>query len=233
MKYSILFLLNFISSTSLFSQIGMDTISVIKTVDFTPDGAGGAKAWTKAKWNILPQLDEGVKGYDTRFKIMYSAKGVYVLFNGIDEKLSSRYTEDFSDMYNADVFEVFFHPEPATPLYFEYEINAFDKELVLLIPNLDGKIMGWRPWHYEKDRLVKHAVSIQNENGKMRSWSAECFFPFSLLAPLQKVPPVSGSVWNANFCRLDYDPGKMIKWSWSPVKASFHEFQRFRAIRFD
>lgn len=233
MKYSTFLLLIFLNSTSLFSQQGMDTLIVNRTGDFTLDGTGAANAWSVARWNILPQLDKGVKGYDTRFKILYSVKGIYVLFEGKDEKISSNYKEDFSDMYNADVFEVFFHPESSTPLYFEYEINAFDKELVLLIPNLDGKIMGWRPWHYEADRLVKHAVSIQRENGRMRSWTAECFFSFALLAPLQKTPPVSGTVWNANFCRLDYDSGKMIKWSWSPVKVSFHEFEKFRKIKFE
>ena len=163
----------------------------------------------------------------------WEAKGIYVLFEGKDKKITGNYKEDFSDMYNADVFEVFFHPEPATPLYFEYEINAYDKELVLLIPNLDGKIMGWRPWHYETSRLIKHKVKVQSKSGAMASWSAELFFPYTLLAPLQKVPPGSGMHWNANFCRLDYDPGKMVKWSWSPVQTSFHEFKQFRTIRFE
>ncbi len=230
MKYLLGFLL--LAINTVYGQSSNDTLTVIKTNDFRIDGAGKNKAWDNASWIYLPQLDAGVENYDTRFRIMYSTTGIYVLFAGNDKKISSTYKEDFSDMYNADVFEVFFHPEPQTPLYFEYEINAFDKELVLLIPNLDGKIMGWRPWHYEKERLVKHAVRIQSENGQMKSWTAELFFPYTLLAPLQKVPPVSGMMWKANFCRLDYDPGKMIKWSWSPVKASFHEFKQFQTIRF-
>ena len=155
------------------------------------------------------------------------------MFSGLDKKVTSTYYNDFDDMYNADVFEVFFHPEPQTPVYFEYEINAYDKELVLLIPNLDGKIMGWRPWHYEGERQVQHRVRIQEDASGMQSWTAECFFPYTLLAPLQKIPPTKGMVWNANFCRLDYDPGKMIKWSWSPVKTSFHKFKVYRQIRFD
>jgi hypothetical protein len=67
----------------------------------------------------------------------------------------------------------------------------------------------------------------------MRGWSAELFIPFALLSPLQNTPPSKGTVWHANFCRLDYDFGKMMKWSWSPVKQSFHEFRAFRPVRFE
>lgn len=210
-----------------------DPLSVKPTSDFEIDGKGSSEAWNRTSWVELRQIDEGVTGYTSRFKILYSPKGIYVLFHGIDKKVTSSYYEDFSDMYNADVFEAFFHPEPKTPVYFEYEINAHDKELVLLIPNLNGKIMGWIPWHYEGERKVLHKVFVEKNDQGMQSWSAECFFPFTLMRPLQSVPPSKGTVWNANFCRLDYDSGKMIKWAWSPVKVSFHEFEVYRSIRFD
>lgn len=217
---------------SSFAQSGTDTMGVRSTTDFLIDGKGSAAAWKTTDWTELTQLDEGVTGYTSRFKILYSATGIYVLFHGIDKKITSNYLNDFDDMYNADVFEVFFHPEPSRHLYFEYEINAFGKELVLLIPNHKGKIMGWRPWHYEGDKLVKHKVYVERDAEGMKSWTAECFFPYKLLEPLENTPPVKGTVWNANFCRLDYDPGKMIKWSWSPISVTFHEFAKFRAIRF-
>jgi len=98
--------------------------------------------------------------------------------------------------------------------------------------DLDGKITGWRPWHYEKERLVQKAVNIVKDSKGMQSWTAECFFPYALLQPLQATPPKKGTVWNANFCRLDYDAGHMVKWSWSPIKVTFHEFKAFKSIRF-
>jgi hypothetical protein len=66
----------------------------------------------------------------------------------------------------------------------------------------------------------------------IQSWSAELFFPYALLLPLENVPPTPGMCWKANFCRLDYDTGNMIKWSWSPIQTSFHEFQAYRTIEF-
>jgi hypothetical protein len=213
-----------------------DTLEVYRTPDFCLNGKGDRAEWSRTRWHPLRQIDTGGAGYSTRFKILYSETGVYVVLQGEDRKITAKSTEDFEDLFHADVFEVFFHPDPATPLYFEYEINALGNELVLLVPNLRGRFMGWRPWHYEDKRKVQKCVSVEGggpvPGGAIQSWSAEIFFPFALLAPLGNVPPVRGTSWKANFCRLDYDTGTMIKWSWSPIQVSFHEFPAYKTIVF-
>ena len=210
---------------------------VRKSPDFNLTGKGDNNEWARAEWNYLTKLDTGGKTYQTKFKILYSPTGLYVLFNGDDEKISSQYNKDFDDLYNGDVFEVFFHPFPSEPVYFEYEVSPLNKELVLLILNRNGKSGGWIPWHYENKNKSIKKVSIQGGRMKpgasIKSWSAELFFPYTLLNPLLNVPPVSGMRWNANFYRLDYDSGSMIKWAWSPVKVSFHEFENYRPIIFE
>jgi hypothetical protein len=213
-----------------------DTVPVCRTEDFTLDGSGGDAHWQQASWHSMRQIDRGATPYTSRFKILYSAGGIYVLFQGTDTRITTSYTNDFEDLYNGDVFEVFFHPQPSTPLYFEYEINQIGNELVLLVPNLKGHFRGWRPWHYEGDRCVVKRVCVEGgpaeAGAAIGSWSAELFIPFALLTPLENVPPSPGDAWKANFCRLDYDTGSMIKWSWSPIQTSFHEFQVYRTIRF-
>ena len=210
---------------------------VKKCADFNINGKGDDEQWSKTDWNFLTKLDEGGQTNETKFKILYSANGVYVLFNGDDNKISTRYNKDFDDLFKGDVFEVFFHPDTSTATYLEYEINQLNKELVLLVPKINGKAYGWIPWHYEGKRTIKKKINVVG--GKMipdaaiTSWSAELFFPYDLFAPLSNVPPTSGTVWNANFYRLDYDTGKMIKWAWGPVHESFHELEKFRPIKFE
>lgn len=209
-------------------------LPVKRCSDFEPDGKGSNQEWNKTSWVSLQQLDEGKK-YATAFKILYSGTGLYVLFQGEDEKITSPFQKDFENLFQADVFEVFFHPNPATPIYFEYEISPLNKELVLLIPNINGRANGWQPWHYDNKKTKKAVFvdGVQEDGAAIRSWSAELYFPYALLSPLERVPPQAGTVWNANFYRLDYDSGKMIKWAWSPVKKSFHEFTRYKEIRFE
>lgn len=210
---------------------------VRKCDDFDLTGKGDQPAWFTTGWHYLKKLDPQGEAYETKFKILYSAKGIYVLFSGKDMLVSTQYDQDFGDLFKGDVFEVFFHPNPEQPLYFEYEINQLGKELVLLIPNFDGSLYGWKPWHYEGNRVVKKKVMVTGGKAEpkavIQSWTAELFFPFALLRPLQNVPPVSGTVWNANFYRLDYDSGSMVKWAWSPVSRTFHEYQNFRPIKFE
>ena len=216
---------------------GNEPLPVKKCADFQISGSGTDPQWLKAEWNPLIKLDFGGAEDKSRFKIIYSKKGIYVLLEGDDQKITTKYDKDFENLFMGDVFEVFFHPDPNIPLYLEYEINQLDKELVLLVPNLNGKAQGWIPWHYENDRCVVKKVHIQGGKmemgGAINSWSAELFFPYGLFSPLSNVPPVSGTIWNANFYRLDYDTGKMIKWAWTPIERSFHEFERFGSIRFE
>ncbi len=216
---------------------GPEPLLVHKCHDFDITGDGRNPEWDKASWTPLAKLDTAGKNYETRFRILYSETGIYLIFYGEDDRITTKFDKDFEDLFKGDVFEVFFHPDIKTPLYLEYEVNPLNRELVLLIPHLKDRMFGWIPWHYEKERLVKKMVNITG--GKMeagasvRSWTAELFFPYSLFRPLNNVPPVSGTEWNANFYRLDYDTGKTVKWAWTPIKDSFHEFEKFQSIRFE
>lgn len=213
------------------------SLVVHKCDDFTINGKGDHSEWNKTEWHQLKKLDPEGENYETKFKILYSSKGIYVLFSGKDQKIATTYDQDFGDLFKGDVFEVFFQPNSNLPLYLEYEINQLNKELVLLIPNINGSFSGWTPWHYEKQRMVKKMVNVVGNkvesNAAIQSWTAELFFPNELLQTVANVVPSSGTVWNANFYRLDYDSDDMVKWAWSRVKKHFHEMENFRPIKFE
>lgn len=210
-----------------------DTLRVNKVLPFEIDGAGTNASWNATNWVNLIQLDSSSLQYPSKFKILYADSGVYVLFSGVDKKITSPYKNDFEDLFRADVFEVFFHPEPSTPIYLEYEINAYNVELVLLVPNLSNKTFGWAPWKYTGNKKVVKKVKVHEQNNEMYKWTAELYFPFKLFIPLQNLDVKKGTCWNANFYRLDYDDTKMVKWAWSPIVKSFHEFEKYGVIQFN
>jgi hypothetical protein len=218
-----------------------EPLVVHKCDDFNITGKGDNPEWNKAPWLPLAKLDADGQPYESKFKILYSSKGIYLLFHSKDDKITTKDYKDFESIFNGDVVEVFFHPDPRLTVYFEYEVNALDKELILMISNLNGQdLKSWMPWHHGGKnssriiRMVDVAGGEKKVNGVITSWSAEIFFPYSALGLLPNVPPKSGTIWNANFCRLDYDSGKMIKWSWSPtIEKSFHELEKFRSIKFE
>ena len=148
------------------------SLAIKKCADFKITGDGTDIQWSKIQWNPLQKLDAGGAEDKSRFKILWSDKGIYVLMEGKDQKITTKFDKDFDNLFMGDVFEIFFHPDPKIPLYLEYEINQLDKELVLLIPNLNGKALGWIPWHYEDGRCVVKKVHV--EGGKAEMGGATC-----------------------------------------------------------
>lgn len=228
------------------------TVLVKHVADFEVTGNGAATAWGKTEWVALQRRAGGVHDYDSRFKILYSDSGVYVLFDGTDRRLSASMQADFLDLWTEDVYECFFWTDENQPLYFEYEISPLGYELPILIPNLDGKFLGWRPWHYEGNRKIRKQVAAvggaNQPQATLTAWSAEVFIPFELLKPLQNVPATSGTRWRANFYRVDYDrleaapqqppDGRatepaVTQWDWARVGPSFHEYQKFGTLVFE
>lgn len=206
-------------------------LKISKVNDFEVTGDGASSAWNSAQWVSLSKR-KGIAEYKTQFKTVYSATGIYCLFSCEDEKITSTIKEDFADIYNEDVVEVFFWTDESSPLYFEYELSPYNFELPIIVPNYKGVFYGWLPWHYEGERKTRHATKISKEGDQVKSWTAEFFIPFALLKPLQNVPPQKGTRWRANFYRIDYDAGQTL-WNWRPVRKNFHDCEKFGVIEFE
>ena len=129
--------------------------------------------------------------------------------------------------------EAFFWTDERVPIYFEYELSPLNYELPILVPNIKGNFLGWRPWHYEGSRRTRHATHISKNGEDITAWTAEFFIPYALLKPMMNVPPQKGTRWRANFYRIDYDENT-VTWQWKMVQnENFHDYERFGTIVFD
>jgi len=220
----------------LSARNNQDTLFVKKCQDFNLTGDGSNEIWKSTEWIHIQQLSEKPETYSTNAKILYSEKGIYVLFDCQDKILISTKLADNLNLWEDDVVEVFLWPQEDFPVYFEYELSPLNYELPLIIPNNKGNIMGWSPWQYDGDRKTRHAVNVnggKSENGsQITSWTAEFFIPFSLLKPLPQVPPKSGTAWRGNLYRIDYDQ-EMTLFSWNRIEKSFHEYNNFGTLIFE
>lgn len=216
---------------------GPRELRVKSTDDFEVTGKGDAKAWEIAEWEPLHRRGEKGLPYATRFKVLYSKKGLYVLMEAEDKKLTAKFEKDFENLWTEDVFEVFLWTDERDRLYFEYEISPLGRELPIMVPNNDGQFMGWLPWHYSGNRKIKKGTSAiggeVKSGAEVKGWRAEIFIPYELLNPLRNIPPKTGTRWRANFYRMDYDDGDHTGWDWSRVGKSFHEYQKFGTMVFE
>ncbi len=239
MKYfSILFLIvsGFVTIRSKASP-GSDTINVKRTSDFELTGGGESEQWKAASWNIIQQRRDTLNKKETKFKTLYSGKGIYFLFSNQDEVLTASKNSDFDSLWLEDVNEVFLWPDTSNTIYFEYEISPLNYELPILVPNINGRFLGWRPWIYTKERKTRHSTKVvggaKRSGSKIRSWTAEFFIPYQLLTPLNNVPPKPGTAWRANMYRVDYDHNRTAVWSWKKTETSFHQFEKFGRLMFE
>ena len=211
-------------------------LRVKPTEDFEVTGDGSNDAWKKAAWEALNKR-AGPHPYETKVKVLYSKKGLYVLMEATDTKLTATIKEDFENLWLEDVFEVFLWPDERDPVYFEYEISPLNRELPIIVPNLEGKFLGWRPWHYDGPRKIRKATSAiggpVKSGADVLGWKAECFIPYELLKPLRNTSPGPGTRWRANFYRMDYDDKTVTSWDWARVGGDFHEFQKFGTLVFE
>jgi len=212
------------------------SINIKKCQDFKVTGDGNSDRWKSTEWINVAQQGQGQSVYATRVKVLYSETGIYFLFNCEDIKLTCTLNADFLDLYLEDVVEVFLWPDESFPVYFEYEVSPLNYELPIIIPNYKGTFFGWKPWHYEGDRLTQHATSTVGgkkiSGGAVSGWMAEFFIPFKLLTPLNNVPPVSGTKWRANMYRIDYDSGTKY-FAWQRIEKGFHEYNNFGTFIFE
>lgn len=228
-----------------------DTAIIHMTADFKISGKGDNTAWNKATWQLFTKNDSGGKNYISKSKMLYSVTGLYLLFEGEDDLITTKNYKDDDEIYEGDVFEFFLKSDSSKRTYFEYEINQMNKQLVLILSGSAGRNLAWSPWRveYKRDPLIQKKINIRSKINSyiqkktgvtikpgdvIGGWSAEIFLPYELLNLLPGIPPKSGMVWRANFCRIDYDSGKMIQWTWSKqIKSSFHELDNFGFILFD
>ena len=216
------------------SPMGNEGVWKIKrTRDFNITGDGSADNWNNAEWLKLPRRSGTGVAYETQVKLLYSDSGIYCHYRCEDHKITATMQEDFLDLWNEDVIEVFFWTDEAVPLYFEYELSPLNFELPLLVPNINERFIGWLPWHYEGSRRTKHVTRTNKNGNKVTSWTAEFFIPYSLLTPMTNIPPEKGTRWRANFYRIDYDQGETT-WQWQMVRGEkFHDYERFGTIVFE
>lgn len=214
------------------------SIKIARVKDFKISGSGKAQAWRKTRWHVLSRVAEGKLNYHTRAKVLYSASGIYFLFDCEDRKLTCRLTRDFSDIYTEDVVEVFLWPDTSQNIYFEYEASPLGVQLPLLVSNNKGRFFGWRPWHFEGDRLTRVRTSVRGGRparmANVRGWSAEFYIPFKLLDGLGNTPPSAGTIWRANMYRIDYDELPQSHWAWAVSTGRiFHDFHNFGTFKFE
>ena len=91
------------TAASLLAQAAeRPSLMVRFTADFEVTGKGDGAAWQKVDWVPLHRRLPETHSYDARFKMLYSATGLYFLMDGTDRTLTATMSDDFVDLWKEE-----------------------------------------------------------------------------------------------------------------------------------
>lgn len=171
--------------------------------------------------DLLDNLTGAPPRQPTRVTLDREPGCLRVLFECEDAMPWATITRRDGPVYQEEAVELFLDPFGDLECYFEIEVNPLNTVLDLMLRRI-GR--GWRKELAWRCAGLESAVSIS-----ALGWSASLVIPFAAVAPC---PPAPGSVWRANFLRIDRPPGASRELSaWSPTRRdTFHERSRFGVL---
>lgn len=222
------------------------------TIDGHPD-----QAWVNAEWTDyfmdIQGPDENPPRLQTRVKMMWDEHGLYLLVWLEEDHLWADLVDRDAIIFWENDFEVFVKPDTRTDHYFEYEINARNTLMDLLMTkpyNQGGKaILTWN------SSTVRHAVMLEgtlnNPTDTDRGWWVELMIPYRDLMHFgADIAPAEGKSWRINFSRVQWqtevEEGRYVKrkdqwgrplpednWVWSPqYEINMHIPEHWGTVRF-
>ncbi|NIA31677.1 MAG: hypothetical protein GWP06_17430 [Actinobacteria bacterium] len=197
-------------------------------------------------WQSAPavKLNDAITGdpgrYDTKVRLLYDDKYLYVGFSCQDDYIWGTLTEREDPIWDEECVEVFLNPANSKHQY--YEINVSPKNTMFdacivndrTPENSERQFKSLPEWNAKNLRTVTHIKGEVDIPGKGKSWTAEFAIPLEELYGAENTPPKSGDVWRVNFYRIDSPKkGKQEYYAWSKTEGpAFHLPWRFGYLKF-
>ncbi|RRA48096.1 carbohydrate-binding family 9-like protein [Acidipila sp. EB88] len=189
------------------------------------DGKLDDTAWASAPWTSdfvdIEGAGKPVPRFHTRVKMLWDADYLYIAAQIEEPDVKATLTQHDSVIFHDSDFEVFVKPLPATPSYYEFEINALNTSWDLFLPKPYNQ--GGRPDNSWDIAGLQTGVAVQgtlnDSKDRDRGWTVEIAYPLKAFATRQSVPPpVPGTQWRINFSRVEWKAGQAHEdnWVWSP-----------------
>lgn len=161
-------------------------------------------------------------------RITFDDEFLYVAFYNPDPDIRSEYEGRDSELWKADVVEIYLDPGSDGRDYLELQVAPTGEIF-------DARFSSWRdpPWEEAAPAFtidMNAKVSIDgtlNDDGRDRSWTVEVAIPFAQIPGAGKVPD-NGTSWSVNLYRLD----QRFHAAWAPVGSDYHKLSDFGRVTF-
>jgi len=198
---------------------------------------------TSAAWASASSITWGPAPYETGFRALWSAEGLFLRWDATDPDPWHTMTRRDDHIWEEEVVEIFLDLDRSGRQYYELEVNpanvVCDLRMIAPWPDKEGDI----DWNLEG--LETRVVPLLDARGAKAGWTATAFLPWNGFRPLPSaraisLPPNEGDAWRFNVFRIKRpggasDPGKdAVFAAWSPPPGpSFHAPDAFVSFVFE
>ncbi len=202
------------------------------------DGVPDEIVWDKAQ--LISEFavfwDKRKPKTDTKARLLWDAQALYFCAEMEDSDLYADVTRHNGMTWLNDVFELFFKPAADKTLYYEFQVNAANTRLELLLPSRGaGGYMRFAPL---TDLGMEHAVKLQGTLNKWEDkdtgWMVEGRIPWKAFDAAGGRPK-AGDKWRFALCRYDYSVAfeRTETSSSAPLTvADFHRYEDYGELTF-
>jgi len=207
----------------------------------TIDGKADEEAWKHAQVIdnfYLPWLGANARAAKTatKAKLLWDREYLYFSAEMEDTDLYADVTEHDGQLWDNDVFELFFKPAEDKPGYYEFQVNAAGAVLDMFLPRRGaGGFQRFRKdGEFHIDAKVKLDGTLNHWQDTDKSWSVEGRIPWKDFLRTGGRPEVNER-WKFALCRYDFSvdfEGPELS-TCAPLKSgSFHRFEDYASLKF-
>lgn len=171
------------------------------------DGVLNEKAWDDADVleNFAVYWQKRPARSATQARLLWDDKYLYFSAEMEDFDLYADIKERNGMTWTNDVFELFFKPAKDKLIYYEFQVNALNTPLELLLPSRGAG--GYQRFGPETRLGIESAVRLKGTLNKWDDkdvgWSVEGRIPWTAFEPSGGRPKI-GDRWRFALCRYDY-----------------------------
>ncbi|SVA49547.1 uncharacterized protein METZ01_LOCUS102401, partial [marine metagenome] len=206
---------------------GKDEDSAWKTIE---NVGPFQRAWEKNPEKRKPLTE-------TKAKVCWDRDNFYFFARMVDGDLFAKETEQDGNLWEGDVFEIFFKPSEDFSGYYEFEFNPNNAQLDLYMPQrrAGGFPRFKQDFPFTMETAVQLDGSLNKWTDRDKGWSVEGKIRWRDFVRAGGRPR-AGDTWKFALCRYDFSvdfDGPNLS-SIAPLKqADFHRYEDYLSLRFE
>ena len=205
------------------------------------DGRADEAAWGKALVidSFVAHWANRTGRTKTKARLMWDDEFLYFHAEMEDVDLYADIRETNGNIWENDVFELFFRPSENATAYYEFQVNPLNTRLHLFFPSRGaGSLRRARSSGDDRAFHLTTAVALRGSLNRWQDddagWSVEGRIPWKDFSRTGGAPKV-GDIWRFALCRYDYSKSFETPdlTSCAPLMAgSFHRYEDYARLKF-